>query len=111
MCLFQNAVTFLGADLAIKNGGPHMNQHLSPFINSRKKTIEFHIQNDCASADFLVRSFNHWAKDVLVLRPGKKGIWKMKFQCYPKENTTTNSLLMIVCGLKTLTIHIASPME
>ena len=61
-----------------------MSQQLSPYINSRKKTIEFHIQNECARRIYLSGTFNHWAKDELVLRKGKTGIWKIRIPMLPK---------------------------
>ena len=61
-----------------------MSQHLSPFINSRKKTIEFHIQHECASRIHLSGSFNHWAKDMYVLHQGKHGVWKIEIPMLPK---------------------------
>ena len=50
----------------------------SPNINSKKKTIGFYIHNDCAQTISLAGSFNHWAKDVLLMEPGKNGIWKIE---------------------------------
>jgi 1,4-alpha-glucan branching enzyme len=61
-----------------------MSQQLSPFVSSRKKTIEFHIQHNCATQIYLSGSFNHWAKDALVLRQGKNGMWKIKIPMLPK---------------------------
>ena len=61
-----------------------MHQHFSPFIDSKKKTIEFHIQHECASQIYLSGSFNHWAKGVLLLRQGKNGVWKIKIPMLPK---------------------------
>ena len=61
-----------------------MSQQLSPFVSSRKKTIEFFIHHDCATHICLSGSFNHWAKDALVLRQGKKGMWKIKIPMLPK---------------------------
>jgi 1,4-alpha-glucan branching enzyme len=61
-----------------------MNESLSPVINSRKKTIEFHIENGCASQISLVGSFNHWAQDVLLMHPSKNGLWKIEIPMLPK---------------------------
>jgi len=61
-----------------------MSQQLSPFVSSRKKTIEFHIHHDCATQIYLSGSFNHWAKDALVLRQGRNGMWKIKIPMLPK---------------------------
>jgi 1,4-alpha-glucan branching enzyme len=55
-----------------------MRPHLSPFINKRKKTIEFHIQNACAGHITLAGSFNHWAQDELELRPAQNGMWQIE---------------------------------
>lgn len=57
--------------------------HDSPFINRRKKTIEFHIQHDCAHQICLSGSFNNWAQDVLLLT-NKKGEWKIEIPLLPK---------------------------
>ena len=56
----------------------------SPHINKHKKTIEFHVQNEQASQVCLSGSFNHWAQDVLLLKPDKKGLWKIEIPMLPK---------------------------
>jgi len=61
-----------------------MKQHASPFINKRKKAIEFYIKNSCASHISLAGSFNHWAHDALVLEPKKDGVWKIEIPMLPK---------------------------
>ena len=61
-----------------------MKQHVSPFINKRKKAIEFYIQNPCASHISLAGSFNHWAHDSLLLEPAKNGLWKIEIPMLPK---------------------------
>lgn len=61
-----------------------MKTHESPFVNKKKKTIEFHIQNTCASNISLVGSFNHWAQDVLLMEPAKDGSWTIKIPMLPK---------------------------
>jgi len=61
-----------------------MNVHESPFINRRKKTIEFNIKNGCAHQISLSGSFNHWAQDVLLLQPGKNGTWKIEIPMLPQ---------------------------
>ena len=55
----------------------------SPNINTKKKTIEFYIQNDCAQQISLAGSFNHWAQDVLLMEPGKNGMWKIEIPIPP----------------------------
>ncbi|MBL7737912.1 MAG: S8 family serine peptidase [Chitinophagaceae bacterium] len=50
----------------------------SPRINSGQNTIAFYVQHDCASQVSLAGSFNEWAKDVLLLEPGKYGWWKIE---------------------------------
>jgi serine protease AprX len=60
-----------------------MKPHVSPHINSKKKTIEFYLQHDCASQISLAGSFNHWAQDVLLMEPGRKGIWKIAIPMLP----------------------------
>ena len=61
-----------------------MKPHQSPFINKRKKTIEFHIQNSCAGHITLAGSFNHWAKDELPLKAEKDGIWSIEIPMLPE---------------------------
>ena len=61
-----------------------MKQHVSPFINRRKKAIEFYIQNPCASHISLAGSFNHWAHDSLLMEPSANGLWKIEIPMLPK---------------------------
>ena len=61
-----------------------MNVHESPFINRRKKTIEFNIKNGCAHQISLSGTFNHWAQDVLLLKPSKNGSWKIEIPMLPR---------------------------
>lgn len=61
-----------------------MDQTMSPVINSRKKTIRFCIQHTCANHISLVGSFNHWAHDVMQLKPGKNGLWNIEIPMLPK---------------------------
>ncbi|MFT3678908.1 MAG: S8 family serine peptidase [Ferruginibacter sp.] len=61
-----------------------MKTHESPYINKRKKMIEFHIQNSCAGNICLAGSFNHWAHDVLLLEANKNGLWKIEIPMLPK---------------------------
>jgi len=61
-----------------------MNVPKSPFINKEKNTIEFFLYNDCAEQISLSGSFNHWAKDVLILEPGKNGLWKIEIPMLPQ---------------------------
>lgn len=61
-----------------------MDQYSAPVVDSRKKTIEFHIRHSCASQISLAGSFNHWAKDELQLHPGKGGTWKIRIPMLPK---------------------------
>ncbi len=56
----------------------------SPHINKRKKTIEFYIHNEKAQQISLAGSFNNWAQDVLLLRPGKDGNWKIEIPLLPE---------------------------
>ena len=55
----------------------------SPHVNPKKKTIEFHIHNDCAHQISLAGSFNNWAQDVLLMRQGKDGMWKIEIPILP----------------------------
>ena len=61
-----------------------MDQYSVPVIDSRKKTIEFHIRHTCASQISLAGSFNHWAKDELKLKPGTRDTWKIRIPMLPK---------------------------
>jgi hypothetical protein len=60
-----------------------MQPKASPFINHEKKSIEFYMQSDCASHISLSGSFNSWAQDVLLLEPGKNGLWKIEIPMLP----------------------------
>jgi serine protease AprX len=55
----------------------------SPWINGKQNTIEFYVQHDCASQISLAGTFNHWAQDVLLLEPGKNGLWKIDIPMLP----------------------------
>jgi len=59
-------------------------QYSSPFINKRKKAIEFYIQNPCASQVSLAGSFNNWSQDALLMEPTKNGVWKIEIPMLPK---------------------------
>ena len=56
----------------------------SPLINTKKKTIEFYLQNEFASQVALAGSFNNWAQDVLLMKPLKEGLWKIEIPMLPK---------------------------
>jgi serine protease AprX len=60
-----------------------MKPEASPQINGKQNTIEFYVQHDCASQISLAGSFNHWAQDVLLLEPGKNGLWKIEIPMLP----------------------------
>ena len=60
-----------------------MKPHSSPYVNQKKNSIEFFMQSDCASHISLAGSFNHWAQDVLLLVPGKNGLWKIEIPMLP----------------------------
>ncbi len=60
-----------------------MKPHQSPFVNKRKKTIEFHIANNCASRISIAGTFNHWAQYELKMIPTKKGLWKIEIPMLP----------------------------
>ncbi len=60
-----------------------MKPNASPFINQTKNSIEFYMQSDCASQISLAGSFNHWAQDVLLLEPGRDGLWKIEIPMLP----------------------------
>ena len=60
-----------------------MKTHVSPFINRRKKVIEFRIINECAHQISVAGTFNHWAKDEYRLTPLTDGIWMVKVPLPP----------------------------
>ena len=61
-----------------------MRQHQSPYVNKRKKTIEFHIHCTCADHISLAGTFNNWAHDELRLQPGNNGFWKIEIPMLPR---------------------------
>jgi 1,4-alpha-glucan branching enzyme len=60
-----------------------MKIHTSPHIDSRRKTIEFYVHNDCASHIFLAGSFNHWAQDEMPMERVEDGMWKIAIPLLP----------------------------
>ena len=60
-----------------------MKPYPSPEVNARQNTISFYVQNECASQVSLAGTFNHWAQDVLLMEPGKNGIWKIEIPMLP----------------------------
>jgi serine protease AprX len=60
-----------------------MKQENSPHINKAKKTIAFFMHNHCASQVSLSGSFNHWAQDILLMEPGRDGLWKIEIPMLP----------------------------
>lgn len=60
-----------------------MKLHQSPYVNKRKKTIEFYIYNSCADHISVAGSFNHWAKDEFQLKPHKGGRWSIEIPMLP----------------------------
>ena len=55
-----------------------MKSHESPYVNKRKKTIEFyvhHLNATTCSRISLAGTFNHWAPDELKMLPEKNGGW------------------------------------
>lgn len=58
--------------------------HQSPYVNKRKKTIEFHIKNTCANRIALAGDFNNWAHDQLKLRPADNGFWTIEIPMLPR---------------------------
>lgn len=60
-----------------------MKAHESPYVNKRKKTIEFHIHNSCARIITLAGTFNHWAHDQLKLEPAEDGDWIIEIPMLP----------------------------
>lgn len=80
------------AILSVSKKGVIMKPHESPFINKRKKTIEFYIQHQCAQQISLAGSFNHWAQDVLLMEPEKTDCGKSPSPCYRGVNMSINFL-------------------
>jgi 1,4-alpha-glucan branching enzyme len=60
-----------------------MKLHQSPYVNKRKKTIEFHIAIHSASHISLAGTFNQWAHDELEMKPAKNGMWKIEIPMLP----------------------------
>lgn len=63
-----------------------MKLHESPYVNRRKKTIEFyvhHLTKAAASHICLAGSFNHWSPDELQMHPAKDG-WKIEIPLLPR---------------------------
>lgn len=56
----------------------------TPSISIERKTIAFFIQHECASQVSLAGSFNNWARDVLMMEPGKEGVWQIEIPMLPK---------------------------
>lgn len=61
-----------------------MKTHQYPYINRRKKTIQFCIHNSCADHISLAGTFNHWAHDELQLKPRKDGSWLIEIPLLPE---------------------------
>lgn len=66
-----------------------MKIHESPYINRRKKTIEFYIHHLSPAACHhisLAGSFNHWSPDQLQLsrEKGRQGGWKISIPLLPQ---------------------------
>ena len=66
-----------------------MKMHESPYINRRKKTIEFYIHHLSGAACHhvsLAGSFNHWSPDQLQMEKarGQQGGWKITIPLLPK---------------------------
>ena len=56
----------------------------SPYFDKRKKKIIFHIAIGAARHITLVGTFNHWAKDVLEMKPDKKDTWTIAIPMLPR---------------------------
>jgi 1,4-alpha-glucan branching enzyme len=61
-----------------------MKIHPSPFVNRRKKRIEFRISVGAASHIALSGSFNHWAHDELQMKPVEEGVWQIDIPMLPR---------------------------
>ena len=71
------------AILKILNRTIMIQPETSPLVNDKQKSIAFYVQHDCASQISLAGSFNHWEQDVLLLEPGKSGVWKIEIPMLP----------------------------
>jgi len=71
------------AVLKILRRGAMTKPEQSPLINTQKKTIEFFINNDCATQISLAGSFNRWAEDVLLMEPVVGGLWSIEIPMLP----------------------------
>lgn len=60
-----------------------MKTHESPHISKKRKSIEFIIHNNCASQISVAGSFNHWAHDMLLMKPHKNGTWTIEIPLLP----------------------------
>jgi serine protease AprX len=58
--------------------------YASPVIDIRRNSIQFYTQDYCASQISLTGSFNLWEADVLLLEPGKNGMWKIELPMLPR---------------------------
>jgi serine protease AprX len=59
------------------------NMQASPQINMNKRTIQFSVNHQCASHISLAGSFNDWAKNVLLMEPGRDGLWTIEIPMLP----------------------------
>jgi len=55
----------------------------SPHVNYLRNTIEFYVQNDCASQISIAGSFNEWTQDVLLMEPCMDSLWKVEIPMLP----------------------------
>src|SRR5690349_14084937 len=62
----------------------NLQQHQSPYVNKRKKIIEFHIHNSCANRISLAGTFNQWAHDELKMRPAADDMWIIEIPMLPR---------------------------
>ena len=58
-------------------------QQPSPRVNRENNTIEFFLQQNCASQVSLAGSFNNWTPGVLLMQPGAEGFWKLEIPMLP----------------------------
>lgn len=50
----------------------------SPYIDNKRNTIVFSLQNDHAFRVSLCGSFNGWSRDMLPLEAGRNGLWQIE---------------------------------
>ncbi len=55
----------------------------SPYINREENVMVFFFHSDTSEHISIAGDFNHWAKDILLLEPGRDGLWKISLPILP----------------------------